>query len=112
MLTLAHTWRTARKPQVCSLCGRRIDPGEKYLDQRNKSDYNDGVYTWRNCAHCDVLLGHLWNRGVDDDEGVNHDTVEWWEPETLGELRWKVCWRRGWRRNDGSLYDVPEGSRA
>jgi|SRR6476646_6684230 len=110
MQTLVHEFRTARKPHHCELCGRQIESGERYLHQRNK-EYGD-IWTWRNCAHCDPLLGLLCNLGYADDYGVTMDVVSDWEPETIAQARLKVGWKRKWRRRDGSLYPVPDDSRA
>lgn len=109
METIASERRTARKPHHCELCGRQIEPGERYLHQRNKE--SGDIWTWRNCAHCDVLLEILSRIGTDSDWGVTAVDVGEWEPETIAQMRLKVYWKLRWRRRDGSLYPVPDGSK-
>jgi hypothetical protein len=103
--TIAHEWRKARKSHHCLMCGRIIDPGERYLHQRNV-DCGD-IWTWRNCAHCDVLMALLHAINPYRDHGVVSDDVWEWEPETVAQMRLKMYWKMGWRRRDGSLRDVP-----
>ncbi|GEL47427.1 hypothetical protein CHO01_25430 [Cellulomonas hominis] len=96
----------ARTEHPCSMCGRTIRPGERY---HRSSQVNDGhAYTWRNCAHCEVLSELLWWLDVPDpDYGLGADDVSEWEPETAAHLRLKALWDRGWTRKDGALHPVP-----
>ncbi|SHT54668.1 Uncharacterised protein [Mycobacteroides abscessus subsp. abscessus] len=53
MQTLSDLKRKARIVHRCELCNRIIHPGETYRYQVN---IFDGIYTWKCCAHCDVLM--------------------------------------------------------
>lgn len=110
MQTIAHEWRTARKQHTCQLCWRTIEPGERYLHQRNV-DYGD-IWTWRNCAHCDTLMAIIAQIGYDHDYGITADDIGEWEPETIAHLRLKVYWQHSWRKPDGTLRPVPSESHA
>lgn len=107
MLSIANEVRRARKSHTCLLCGRTIGPGEIYRHQRNV-DCGD-IWTWRNCAHCDVLLDWLYTttRLYDWDEGATPDSIGEWEPETIAEARLKIYWRHQWRTRSGELRPVP-----
>lgn len=96
----------ARKQHRCEMCSRTIEPGERYRRQRN-TDCGD-IWTWKNCAHCDVLLDILCHIGYDHDYGVTYEDVGEWEPETIAEARLKVYWLHRWRRRDGSLREIPQ----
>ena len=96
----------ARKPHLCEMCGRRIDPGEKY--RRGSGMDGATAWTWIECAHCAALAAYIGR--IDDyyDEGYGFDLFHEWEPETVEHLRIKaLATRRRWRRADGSLYPVP-----
>lgn len=96
--------RTARKPHVCDLCTRRIDPGEKYRHGAGM----DGTraWTWKECAHCDALRDLAFRQWYDDEYGS--DLIAEWEPDTIPHLRLKAQWKRKWRHLDGTLMPVPE----
>jgi hypothetical protein len=46
--------------------------------------------------------------GLWGDGGVSDEDILEWEPRDVEALRWKVLWRKKWRRADGTLYPVPE----
>lgn len=107
MQILTDLKRKARTAHRCQLCWRVIHSGETYRYQVN---VYDGIYTWKNCAHCDALMEIL--RVVDpwlfEDNGITRDGVgAWWEPESIAHMRLKVYWRNEWRRPDGTLRDIP-----
>jgi len=97
----------ARTEHRCDLCARMIQSGETY--RRGVAMDGGTAWTWRECAHCEVLL--QWLMRIDAlwgaDEGYNSDSVLEWEPDNLSDLRLKACWRRQWTRRDGSLMPAP-----
>lgn len=105
MNTIVHEWRKARKSHDCMMCRRSIEPGEKYLHQRNV-DYGD-IWTWHSCAHCEAMVDLLDLHSLAYDEGVTQDTVAECDPRTLFEARLLVYWRTQWRRKDGTLREIP-----
>lgn len=97
---------TARQEHTCDDCGRTIRPGETY--RRGAGMDGARAWTWKECAHCEVLAEWLCRLGLDDDdEGYGPDTFDGWEPVTVDELRLKANWRRKWTRRDGALVSVP-----
>lgn len=108
-LLLATENPVARKEHTCSLCGRTIQPGERYSRQRCIGD--DGPYVFKDCAHCHALvkvLNEVEGDWYDTDFGYSMYDVAEFEPSTIRTARLKVMWRRQWRRRDGALYPVPE----
>jgi hypothetical protein len=88
------------------MCGRAIQPGERYHRQRSIQD--DGKpYAHKTCAHCQALA-LLLDLYAWADDGVTFDDFALYEPASVMEARWLVQWRRHWRRRDGVLYPVPE----
>lgn len=61
---------TARKRHICNDCERTIQPGEQYRRQDNV--YDDRRYSWKTCAHCQVLVDHIYrvDGGWYYDEGL------------------------------------------
>jgi len=103
VLSMSHP--KARKAHRCQWCSRVIDPGETYDRQFIVGD--DGPYNWVNCQHCHAMvllcdIEGLWGYG-----GVSDEDILEWEPRDVQALRWKVLWRKKWRRADGTLYPVP-----
>lgn len=94
--------RTARAEHKCGCCGRTIRKGERY---RRGVGLDGTAWTWKECAHCDVLARHVCD-AYDLDE-YDPDSIADYDAEDLGELRVKVGFRRRWTRSDGSLYPVP-----
>lgn len=95
--------RKARKPHTCSMCARRIQPGETYL---NGAGMDGGAaWSWKECAHCDALLEYA--RTMDDWEYYGPDTIVDWTPETMQQARVKAQWTRKWQRGNGDLFPVP-----
>jgi hypothetical protein len=103
MQTLSQSKPKARKAHWCEWCGRTIEPGEVY--QRAALLGDDGLYDWANCLHCAALVGLCDIDGYD--EGISDEDILEWEPPDIEALRWKVLWRKKWRRADGTLYPVP-----
>lgn len=99
-------WLIARRQHRCHMCHRTIEPGEGYRRQRN-ADYGD-IWTWKNCAHCDVLMSILSDIGYDHDYGITSDDVGEFEPRNIAEARLKVYWLHRWRRRDGTLREIPQ----
>lgn len=104
-LVLASDWPVARIEHHCQLCGRTIQPGEKYNRQRNVGD--DGPYVFKACAHCHAYVKLA---GIADwcDDGYTADDVWEYEPGDMTEARWRAQHRRKWMRRDGALYPIPE----
>lgn len=96
--------RTARKQHQCSLCYRRIEPGEQYdyADNIFEGDYR---YTWKECAHCRAMVPQLDLMAYED--YYNDETVSEYEPRTWAEARLIVGWRAKWRHRSGRLWDIP-----
>lgn len=106
-IVLASENHVARKQHRCELCGRTIEPGERYNRQRNIGD--NGPCVFKSCAHCEALVT-LTTATEDADywgEGYTTDDIWEWQPGNIWEARLRAQWRRRWRRRDGSLYDVP-----
>ena len=51
---LAEHHRTARKKHQCQTCWRPINPGDKYLEQRNVMDGR--AYTWNDFGNLESSL--------------------------------------------------------
>ena len=97
----SHSTLTARKPHVCSMCGRRIDAGEKYM----KGAGMDGTaWTWKECFHCKSFR-QLTDIGFDGE--YNEDTFADMEPLDGLEETWLRQYRRRWRTSQGSLFPIP-----
>ena len=103
MQTLSQSKPKARKAHLCEWCNRIIGPGEVYQQASLLAD--DGFFAWANCLHCSALVSLCDIDGYG--EGVTTDDILEWEPRDLEALRWKVLWRKKWRRADGTLYPVP-----
>lgn len=95
----------ARVEHRCDDCGRTIRPGETY--RRAAGMDGSTAWTWKECAHCEVLVSWLYRIDEVWGEGHNEETFIEWEPATLNELRLKANWGRRWTRRDGSLVPVP-----
>lgn len=104
---IAYERPVARKDHTCQLCGRTIGEGEQYDRQRIVGD--DGPYVFKSCAHCDAVVT-LADLDYDREGGYTMNTIDQHEPSSWPEARWIVCWRRRWRRADGSLYAIPSGA--
>jgi hypothetical protein len=106
-VVLASENPVARVEHGCQLCGRTIEPGERYNRQRNIGD--DGPYVFKACAHCNAYV-RLTDLSSWCDDGYTIDDVYEYEPCTMREARWRAQHRRKWRRRDGSLYPIPGGA--
>ncbi|QBP33310.1 hypothetical protein SEA_BRUTONGASTER_95 [Gordonia phage BrutonGaster] len=96
----------ARKEHECGFCGRVIRKGEHYRRQFNKETTE--VWTWKNCAHCDVAasLIDLYDYGLD--EGMaSRDSFTEFEPESVGEEYLLECFRAQWTYPSGRLMPIP-----
>lgn len=100
--------RRARKPHICSVCVRRIDPGETYTRQR-VFDGGD-AWTFQQCAHCSAVTAIYDPR--DDDGAISSDAFAWWiedRPRDWAEAKAMASWRMGWRRRASrSLLPIPK----
>lgn len=105
MAHFAEAHPRARKEHRCDDCGRTIRPGEKY--RRGVGMDGATAWTWKECAHCEVLVEWLYRIDAVWGEGHTPETFAEWDPVTINEWRLKVGWRRKWTRRDGSLMDVP-----
>lgn len=96
---------TARTFHECSLCGRTIEPKEQYRRSTIKGD--DGVYTFKECAHCRAFCKLYADEFTsDDDFGYTEYDVAEWEPTTPEALehqrRFLIRWTHG-----RELFPVP-----
>lgn len=97
---------TARKQHSCECCGRRIEPGEKYLRVRGVSEGDP--YTWKECRHCRAFVRlYATEFAYDWHEGWTVDDIREWEPETPEAIEHKRQWAGIWRTEDGELYSEP-----
>ncbi len=97
----------ARKMHRCSVCIRRIDPGETYGRQRG-FDGGD-VWTFRSCAHCEAVTALYDPRDMDD--LISEDGHAGWTEgpgRDIAELRAQAGFRMGWRARSGRLLPIPE----
>lgn len=112
----AREQHTARTEHRCSLCFRRIEPGEVYTRQRG---YDGGdAWTFKSCAHCTALMSEFpqildfaWLDQVFDCDAVS----EWAQPgnaRDMAEARAMVGWRMKWRTRGGRLLPLPEARAA
>jgi len=94
------------------MCSRTIEVGEQYCRSFN-IDGGD-VWVWKECQHCSAMIAVLRKHFecYAYDEGYSQDAMSDFGPTTIAEARLKVCWKRRWRRPDGSLYTVPVAARA
>ena len=92
----------ARKKHKCSMCYRIIQRGETYM---RGVTFDGTAWTWKECAHCEALFTVMVNTWGESEYSA--DDADEWEPQTLGELRVKVQWKKAWTRADGSLFPVP-----
>lgn len=89
----------------CSLCGREIEPGEQY--RRTKILGDDGLYTFKECAHCRAFCALYGDEFTFDSfEGYTDVDVAEWEPTTPEAIelrrRFLIRWTHG-----RDLYPIP-----
>lgn len=110
---LRSTDPVARKAHRCAECGRTIEVGEQYRNERWVFDGR--VSGQKTCYHC-VFIARPWlmsNCGGWIYGAVYEDIFEHFPdgssdtPMNVGRII--VGMRRGWRRRDGSLTALPEG---
>jgi hypothetical protein len=103
---LGHQVVRCRRDWVCGECGRTISPGENRV--RDAAVIDGAVRVASICQGCWQLLAVV---EAHCDSIRDHGSVPDWVvaggPDTLAELRLAVWWRRGWRRDDGSLTAEP-----
>lgn len=100
------TTPTARKSHVCSVCNRRIDPGEKYY--RSRGFDGGDAWTFRQCAHCQAVTRLYDPR--DSDDLISQDGHLYWTEDRardVAELRAMAGFRMGWRTRSGALVPAP-----
>lgn len=97
----------ARVAHVCDLCGRRIDPGERYRYQALAD--NGTIRSSRVCAHCwaAAFILDLWD-GIDPDDGITGDDFAQYDPRDDAEARILGGWHARWRDDGGDLLPVPQ----
>lgn len=88
MHTIHDEHLDARKQHCCHMCGRTIEPGERYHRER-VADYGD-IWTWKNCAHCDVVIDVLIAHDLRGDFGIDANAMADFEPRTILEARLKA----------------------
>lgn len=93
----------ARKEHTCTLCYRKIAPGEVYM---RGAGFDGGAWTWKECAHCEAFFTFI-NDYFGEYE-YSADLANEWEPCTFTELRVKVQWNKRWTRANGALCSIPE----
>lgn len=98
----------ARKVHHCSLCLRRIDPGETY--QRVRTFHGADAGTFKSCAHCTAVID-IW-APTDYDDLHSEDVFDWWSEgpaQDRAEERAMAGWRTRWRDPEtGDLLSVPQ----
>ena len=89
VLVLESGRRRARKAYRCQLCDARIRPGDTYAYQN--SVYDNRVYTWRDCLHCDRdrVVDYVDN-WIDPDDGVTFESAYEWATEAMS---WPYVYR-------------------
>lgn len=105
-LVLSHSRPIARVEHACWLCGRTIDPGERYDRAFLVGEF--GPDCIKMCGHCramEVLYGDEYI--YDQHEGYWRDDVEEWDPVTADGAIAQARWRERWRDHGGVLYPVP-----
>ena len=98
----------ARKPHICSECGRKIEAGETYNVQRTVFDGNADSY--KTCLHCQVVKswlvkecgGYLYQGVLED---INEHRNEGYG---FGVARLTAGMQNQWKRKDGRLWPVPK----
>jgi hypothetical protein len=106
---LGHRVVRCRRDWVCEMCGRTISQGEDRV--RDAAVVDGSVRVEAVCRGCWHLLAVVEAHcdGIGDHGGSIPDWFVAGGPDTLAELRLVVWWLRGWRRDDGSLTDLPSG---
>lgn len=102
------TIEVAGRSGQCSLCFRRIDPGEEY--ERQRVGDGPGVWIFKSCAHCQAVLKYFVLDPFDPYEGITVFDYENWADDTspdLAELRAQAGWKKGWRTQSGALWPCP-----
>jgi len=97
-----RTTPRARKEHTCTACGRGIAVGETYL---RGVEFDGTAWTWRECAHCELLFRYLSN--LWDFDEYTFDMAWDWDPKTDSAARVKAAWASKWRQVDGALYPLP-----
>lgn len=94
---------TAQKAHTCQMCGRRIDPGERYL---RGAGFDGTAWSWKECAHCEAVR-KLYD--ISDGGEYNEDYFHEWsrDPQDVTELRHAAGYRMKWRTRLGTLLPVP-----
>ncbi|ANA86438.1 hypothetical protein BH762_gp081 [Gordonia phage OneUp] len=109
MLSISNTMVKARKEHRCGFCSRTIRKGEHYRRQFNKESSfgGSGVWTWKNCAHCDVAAALIDLYDYDEGSGVTSWDFADYEPETANEEYLLECFRAQWTYPSGRLMPIP-----
>lgn len=104
------TYRKARKPHQCGMCGRRIDPGEVY---KHGVGVDGSAWTWKECRHCTYVL-EAYDLAWDGEYSVEafDEWVNNCDYHDLMELRLMAGYRKQWRTREGILWALPVGGTA
>lgn len=104
--------QTARKPHRCGECGRTINPGERYTDERLVWDSQ--ARTLKTCPHCmsaRAYLGehcHGWVYTAVEEDLQSHYYGSLGNTAEERRLRLlAIGLRENWTRHDGRLWPVP-----
>lgn len=111
--TVLHSrQQTARKPHRCGECGRIIQPGERYTDERLVWDST--ARTLKTCPHCIVARDYLgrecsgWVYTAVEEDISSHYSGDLANDANTRELRLLVKGlAANWTRADGRLWPVP-----
>lgn len=108
MTTFITTLRRARTTHTCDTCHRIIDAGEDYT--RGAGLDEGTAWTWKVCAHCNVLLS-MYPEVFNHDGEYNRDTFDDWAMggghKDPTEVRHAASWRMRWRTQSGTLLPIP-----
>jgi predicted RNA-binding Zn-ribbon protein involved in translation (DUF1610 family) len=105
-LVLSYSSPVARTSHKCWLCGRTVEPGERYHRAFLITEW--GPDSVKMCAHCRAMEQLYGDEYIyDHHEGYWRDDVEDWDPETPAGCIAQARWRERWRAPTGALYPVP-----
>lgn len=108
MTTFLTQRRRARVAHTCEACGRSITAGEEY--QRGSGFDGGTAWSWKVCAHCNVLLG-MYPEVFNHDGEYDRDTFNEWATgggyRDATEVRHAASWCMRWRTQRGTLLPIP-----
>lgn len=104
MTTFIHSYPRARKTHRCTMCGRTIEIGEKYL---RGAGLDGTAWSWKECTHCEaarIAYDIPW------DVEYNEDTFAEWSTDlvrSIPEARAAAGYQNQWRTQAGTLWPMP-----